>query len=143
MDGRLFFPNVFVPDDSAFYTTSTSFEHFRLGELRAALREDEGPYATKILDRDELASKLQYHRQRGERIVLTNGCFDLLHVGHLQYLQYAASLGDRLVVSVNDDISVGLLKGKIRPMTCQENRARVLAALGAFTMSPYSANKLR
>jgi len=98
-------------------------------ELRTALRSEEGFHAGKVLQRDALAAALLYHRQQGERIVFTNGCFDLLHVGHIHYLQQAAVLGDRLVIGVNDDASVRLLKGEGRPMIAQEDRSRVLAAL--------------
>jgi D-beta-D-heptose 7-phosphate kinase / D-beta-D-heptose 1-phosphate adenosyltransferase len=76
-----------------------------------------------------LAMFLQRHRQRRERLVFTNGCFDLLHVGHIQYLQYARSLGDRLIVGLNDDASVRQLKGAERPLIPQDERARILAAL--------------
>jgi D-beta-D-heptose 7-phosphate kinase / D-beta-D-heptose 1-phosphate adenosyltransferase len=100
-----------------------------LEELREALSERYSPYKKKILLRDELSVALQYHRQRGERIVFTNGCFDLLHMGHLHYLEEAARLGDRLVVGVNDDASVSFLKGEGRPVISQENRIRMLAGL--------------
>jgi D-beta-D-heptose 7-phosphate kinase/D-beta-D-heptose 1-phosphate adenosyltransferase len=73
---------------------------------------------------------LQQRQQRGETIVFTNGCFDLLHVGHIQYLQQARALGDCLVVALNDDTSVRLLKGERRPLLPQQERARILAALG-------------
>lgn len=98
-------------------------------ELRAALRQ--GPFqgAQKIVPRESLRMVLLAHRQRGERIVFTNGCFDLLHVGHIHYLQHARSLGERLVVGLNDDASVRQLKGEGRPVIPQEERARILAAL--------------
>ena len=99
-------------------------------ELRGALRQDSNSGKCKVLPREELAVVLQRHRQQGERIVFTNGCFDLLHIGHIQYLQQARALGDRLVVGLNDDISVRLLKGERRPLIPQEERARILAALG-------------
>ena len=73
---------------------------------------------------------LQQRQQRGETVVFTNGCFDLLHVGHIQYLQQARALGDCLVVALNDDASVRLLKGERRPLLPQQERARILAALG-------------
>jgi D-beta-D-heptose 7-phosphate kinase/D-beta-D-heptose 1-phosphate adenosyltransferase len=98
-------------------------------ELRAALREEAMTGGHKVLPREELAMALQYHRQRGERIVFTNGCFDLLHVGHIHYLQHARTLGDRLVVGLNDDASVRQLKGAGRPLIPQAERARILAAL--------------
>jgi len=99
-------------------------------ELRLALHEDSRPSARKVLPRDALAVRLQQHRQRGERIVFTNGCFDILHVGHIQYLQQARALGDLLVVALNDDASVRQLKGPGRPVVPQHQRAEVMAALG-------------
>jgi len=70
-------------------------------------------------------------RQGGKRLVLTNGCFDLLHVGHIRYLKEAKSLGDLLIVGVNSDDSVRRLKGKGRPLMPQGERAEILAALEA------------
>jgi D-beta-D-heptose 7-phosphate kinase / D-beta-D-heptose 1-phosphate adenosyltransferase len=98
-------------------------------ELRAALRVGDPFGERKVLQRGELAVALQYRRQRGERIVFTNGCFDLLHVGHIQYLQQARAMGDCLVIALNDDASVRLLKGDKRPLLPQDERARLLAAL--------------
>ena len=66
----------------------------------------------------------------GDRIVLTNGCFDLIHLGHVRYLQKARSLGDRLIVALNDDESVRNLKGKGRPLVPAMERAEVIGALG-------------
>lgn len=100
-----------------------------LGELRAALCQEKTAEARKIIPRDELACAVQQHQQRGERIVFTNGCFDLLHVGHMRYLQQARTLGERLVVALNDDESVRQLKGQGRPLIPQKERAGVLAAL--------------
>ena len=68
-------------------------------------------------------------RARHKRIVFTNGCFDILHVGHVNYLARARSLGDTLVVGLNSDSSARRLKGKARPIVTQKNRAKVLAAL--------------
>jgi rfaE bifunctional protein nucleotidyltransferase chain/domain len=68
-------------------------------------------------------------REGGKRLVLTNGCFDILHVGHIRYLQEAKSLGDLLVVGVNSDDSVRRLKGEGRPLMTQEERAEIVAAL--------------
>jgi D-beta-D-heptose 7-phosphate kinase/D-beta-D-heptose 1-phosphate adenosyltransferase len=68
-------------------------------------------------------------RRRGERIVFTNGCFDLLHIGHLRYLQRARRHGDRLVVAINSDRSVREIKGPPRPLLPQAERAELLAAL--------------
>ena len=98
-------------------------------ELRAALQEEGSSWGRKILQTGELAMALQHRRQRGERIIFTNGCFDLLHGGHIQYLQQARSLGDCLVVALNDDASVRLLKGSRRPLISHDERARILSAL--------------
>ena len=80
---------------------------------------------------DEVLSRLARCRAAGQRIVMTNGCFDLLHPGHIRYLQQAAKLGDLLLVAVNDDDSVRRLKGAGRPVNTVEDRMAVLAALEA------------
>lgn len=72
---------------------------------------------------------IDYAREQGERIVFTNGCFDILHAGHVRYLAQARALGDRLVVGLNSDASVRRLKGEERPVNCLEDRMEVLAAL--------------
>jgi D-beta-D-heptose 7-phosphate kinase / D-beta-D-heptose 1-phosphate adenosyltransferase len=79
---------------------------------------------------DLLARCLSGHRRAGHRVVFTNGCFDLLHRGHIECLQQAASLGDVLVVGVNSDDSVRRLKGPGRPVNSAEDRAAVVAAIG-------------
>lgn len=83
----------------------------------------------KILDRQSLVSQLDRRRARGEKIVFTNGCFDILHVGHARYLAEARALGDLLVVGLNSDASVKLLKGESRPIVPEEERAEMLAHL--------------
>ena len=89
------------------------------------------PMQKKILSRNELAKILGEWRAKGSKIVFTNGCFDLMHVGHVRYLQAARALGDLLVVGVNSDASVrGLDKGADRPIVPEAQRAEVLAALG-------------
>ena len=98
-------------------------------ELEAHLKARNAPRHSKLLTCEELSRTLQQHRQRGERIVFTNGCFDLLHGGHVHYLQQARALGDCLVVALNDDASVRLLKGDARPLRPQDERSRLLAAL--------------
>jgi len=70
-------------------------------------------------------------REAGRRLVLTNGCFDLLHVGHVRYLEAARRLGDALAVGLNDDASVRRLKGDGRPLNSQDDRAELLAALAS------------
>lgn len=79
---------------------------------------------------DLLARCLSGHRRAGHRVVFTNGCFDVLHRGHVECLQQAASLGDVLVVGVNSDDSVRKLKGPGRPVNGEEDRASVVAAIG-------------
>jgi rfaE bifunctional protein nucleotidyltransferase chain/domain len=84
---------------------------------------------TKILSLSELSRRSDEIRQAGQRLVLTNGCFDLLHVGHVRYLKQARELGDFLAVAVNGDESVRSLKGAGRPLNSEADRAEVLAAL--------------
>ena len=84
---------------------------------------------TKIVDSNQLGLLAESSRQRGEKLVLTNGCFDLLHLGHVRYLEAARSLGDRLVVAINGDDSVRALKGEGRPLNRERERAEVVAAL--------------
>ncbi|GCE17971.1 adenylyltransferase/cytidyltransferase family protein [Dictyobacter kobayashii] len=83
----------------------------------------------KILTRTELAAEVQRRRQAGERCVFTNGCFDLLHLGHIRYLQEARELGDFLVLGLNSDDSVRALKGPTRPLVSEDERAEIMAAL--------------
>ncbi len=84
----------------------------------------------KVLPRDQLLPSLAAERARGRRIVFTNGCFDLMHIGHTRYLQSARALGDVLVVGVNSDASVRALeKAPDRPIVPEAQRAEVLAAL--------------
>jgi len=85
----------------------------------------------KILSRDALEQRLGEHRRRGEQIVLANGCFDLLHVGHIRYLEGARREGDVLVVGVNSDASERALKGDGRPILPAQARAELVAALEA------------
>ena len=86
---------------------------------------------SKIITLPELARRAGEIRQAGKRLVLTNGCFDLLHVGHVRYLEKARALGDFLAVAVNGDESVRALKGAGRPLNSEADRAEVLAALEA------------
>ncbi len=94
--------------------------------LAATPRPDRG-----ILSRGRLEDVVSQARARGERIVFTNGCFDILHAGHVAYLEEARALGDRLVVAVNDDASVRRLKGPGRPVNPLERRLKVLSGLMA------------
>ena len=84
----------------------------------------------KIYSRNQLAEILRREKERGRVIVTTNGCFDLLHVGHLRYLQAARELGDLLVVGLNSDTSVRVIKGENRPLVPENERAEMLAGLG-------------
>ncbi len=83
----------------------------------------------KILSRDQLRRRVDQWRRAGERVILTNGCFDLLHVGHIRYLRAAKQLGGKLVVGLNADDSVRALKGPGRPVMPENERAEILAAL--------------
>jgi len=100
-----------------------------LQELKGALRQH-GDWSS-ILDRRELLEAVREAKYRGERIVMTNGCFDILHEGHVGYLQQARRLGDRLIVAVNDDDSVRRLKGAGRPINGLAQRMAVLAGLAS------------
>jgi D-glycero-beta-D-manno-heptose 1-phosphate adenylyltransferase len=84
---------------------------------------------SKVLSRDALRQQAAAWRNSGETIILANGCFDLLHVGHIRYLHAAKELGGRLIVAVNSDESVRVLKGEGRPIIPAEERAEILAAL--------------
>jgi D-beta-D-heptose 7-phosphate kinase/D-beta-D-heptose 1-phosphate adenosyltransferase len=86
---------------------------------------------SKIITVKELADRLDEIRESGRKIVFTNGCFDILHVGHVRYLAEAASKGDVLVVGLNSDESVRLIKGAKRPIVSQDHRAEVLASLAS------------
>lgn len=100
------------------------------GEIQVALHQ-RGQGGRGLAARDELQALVAEARGRNERIVMTNGCFDILHAGHVAYLEEAKSLGDRLIVAVNDDDSVRRLKGESRPVNALEDRMLVLAGLAA------------
>jgi rfaE bifunctional protein nucleotidyltransferase chain/domain len=85
--------------------------------------------ADKIFSLSELLEKCQYWRGEGQKTVFTNGCFDILHLGHIDYLEKAKSLGNKLIVGVNADFSVKRLKGETRPINNEYARCRMLAAL--------------
>jgi D-glycero-beta-D-manno-heptose 1-phosphate adenylyltransferase len=84
----------------------------------------------KILSLDQLLRERELLGRQGRRVVFTNGCFDLLHPGHIRYLQEARRLGDALIVALNSDRSVRELKGEKRPILDQNERSEVMAALG-------------
>jgi D-beta-D-heptose 7-phosphate kinase / D-beta-D-heptose 1-phosphate adenosyltransferase len=101
-------------------------------ELLAALAPQIALHAQdKVISREELLTRVALWRANGERVVFTNGCFDLLHIGHITLLEQARRFGDRLIVAINSDASVSVLKGPSRPIVGQKERSRVLAALAA------------
>jgi rfaE bifunctional protein nucleotidyltransferase chain/domain len=83
----------------------------------------------EIVSRDQLIERIRADRAAGRSVAFANGCFDLLHVGHVRYLQSAAAEADRLVVAINDDESVRRLKGEGRPVLAAADRAELVAAL--------------
>jgi rfaE bifunctional protein nucleotidyltransferase chain/domain len=83
----------------------------------------------KILCGDDLDKELSILRQENKKIVFTNGCFDILHLGHVDYLSKAKDLGDCLIVGINSDSSVRRLKGKTRPIQDEESRKKIMASL--------------
>ena len=83
----------------------------------------------KFLSWEQLKDEVRRLKRAGKKIVFTNGCFDILHVGHVRYLQAARQLGDVLILALNTDASVRALKGEKRPLNSEEDRAEVLAAL--------------
>ena len=99
-------------------------------ELRRAIQRDTGS-ERGVLSLDQLLCSIEDARAHGEKIVFTNGCFDILHAGHVTYLEQARAQGDRLVLAVNDDASVSRLKGPGRPINSVDRRMAVLAGLGA------------
>ena len=108
-------------------------------ELRSALRHQEN--WSPVVTREQLMLLLEEARSGGERIVMTNGCFDILHEGHVAYLQEARKLGDRLLVAVNDDASVRRLKGERRPINALPQRMAVLAGLASVDwVVPFSGD---
>lgn len=99
-------------------------------ELRRAVQREHG-IGCGVMTLEQLLPALEDARAHGERLVFTNGCFDILHAGHVSYLEQAAAQGDRLIVAVNDDASVSRLKGPGRPINSVDRRMAVLAGLGA------------
>jgi len=86
---------------------------------------------TRILERRDLLAVVEAAKRKGSRIVLANGCFDVLHVGHIRYLEAAKALGDLLIVGVNSDEQTRRLKGDGRPLVPQDQRAQIVSALEA------------
>jgi rfaE bifunctional protein nucleotidyltransferase chain/domain len=90
--------------------------------------------ASLILDRETLLARVAAARQKGSSLVLANGCFDVLHVGHVRYLEGARALGDLLVVGINSDKQIAALKGEGRPIMAERERAEIVAALAAVDL---------
>ncbi|MEA2014538.1 MAG: D-glycero-beta-D-manno-heptose 1-phosphate adenylyltransferase [Thermodesulfobacteriota bacterium] len=83
----------------------------------------------KVLSREELRKKIITLRDKGKKVVFTNGCFDVLHIGHVKYLEQAKGQGDILVLALNSDSSVSSIKGPLRPIVPQDERAYIMASL--------------
>jgi rfaE bifunctional protein nucleotidyltransferase chain/domain len=96
--------------------------------------EQRNDAASRIVERNRLIARVAIARRRGARIVLANGCFDLLHVGHVRYLEAARALGDLLVVGINSDEQTRRLKGEGRPFVPERERAEVVASLRAVDL---------
>lgn len=103
--------------------------HFLLADLIRKDEPDDFYLRAKFADLFNTAGALEVARARGHRIVLANGCFDLLHGGHISYLQSAREMGDRLVLAVNSNASISRLKGEARPLLSEADRLKILAAL--------------
>jgi len=88
----------------------------------------------KILSKEQAKSLVQNWKSAGHQLVFTNGCFDIIHLGHVDYLEKARALGDKLIVGLNTDNSVNRFKGKDRPVQDQNSRARVMAALACVDL---------
>ena len=99
--------------------------------MRESEEQSKTTAAARILERNRLIARVAITRRGGARVVFANGCFDLLHVGHVRYLRQARRLGDALLVAINSDRSVRALKGPGRPVMGEGERAEVLAALAA------------
>ncbi|MFN4145029.1 MAG: D-glycero-beta-D-manno-heptose 1-phosphate adenylyltransferase [Runella sp.] len=87
------------------------------------------PTSDKIISREEAHQQVKDWKQLGQKIVFTNGCFDIVHLGHIDYLEKARALGDKLILGLNTDASVNRLKGPSRPVVNEYARARLMAAL--------------
>src|SRR3569623_407143 len=124
-----------LPQATAFANLAAGIVVGKLGtatvsvpEIRRALREDFAP-ERGVVSEQQLLAAVDDARAHGEIVVMTNGCFDILHAGHVAYLEEARKLGDRLIVAVNDDASARRLKGAARPVNPRDQRMAVLAAL--------------
>ncbi|BAU55244.1 Bifunctional protein HldE [Mucilaginibacter gotjawali] len=97
----------------------------------------ENTLLNKILDLPSIKNHVLTWQAEGQKVVFTNGVFDLLHIGHLTYMAKAAELGDKLIIGLNSDASVKRIKGDDRPVNDQNSRAALLAALFLLTRSPF------
>jgi len=129
-----------IPDAARIANVAAGLEVERFGvapvdrtEVLAKLSTDQKANRAKQVTADGMVDLADRYRREGKKIVFTNGCFDLLHIGHVSYLQEAAALGDVLVVAVNSDGSVKRLKGSTRPVIRDEDRSALLAALSCVT----------
>lgn len=125
-----------MPEAAAFANVAAGIAVSKLGtstvspdEIIACIAQSHSDSDVKIKNRDTLAGIISAEKGRGKTVVFTNGCFDLLHAGHVKYLQKARTLGDLLVLGLNSDASVRRLKGEKRPLIGEEERAHILAAL--------------
>lgn len=91
-------------------------------------------FPSRICDRDGLIAHIEREKEKGSRVVLANGCFDVLHVGHIRYLQGAKAMGDFLVVGINSDSQVAVLKGRGRPVMTERERAEMVASVAAVDL---------
>jgi D-beta-D-heptose 7-phosphate kinase/D-beta-D-heptose 1-phosphate adenosyltransferase len=117
--------SIIVESANVLFGTSTVSPQEIVVEVGHGMKDSD----SKIKNLDVLAHLIAQERSRGKQVVFTNGCFDLLHVGHVKYLQKARGLGDLLVVGLNSDASVRRLKGEHRPLIEESERAHILAAL--------------
>ncbi len=113
-------------------TASVSVED--LENLERSSSNKLSPIQQKIVDKKDISSTVDFYKKQGKKIVFTNGCFDLLHAGHVRYLEKASALGDVLIVAVNSDDSVTQLKGKSRPINPLQDRMELLAGLASVDL---------
>ena len=102
--------------------------------MRPSAEQHKAEAAARILDRNRLIARVAIARRAGARVVFANGCFDVLHVGHVRYLEAARALGDLLVVGINADEQVRALKGTGRPFVPERERAEVIASIRAVDL---------
>ena len=103
-------------------------------ELKNSIGNNQVSFSNKIISKDKITSVINNLRIKGKKIVFTNGCFDILHSGHIEYLERARALGDILIVGLNSDSSVKRLKGQGRPFNQQKERAKMLASLSSVNL---------